>query len=706
MVRLSALALTALAGTSLAQSVFVDMNMPAGAGTGAPASPYGAASGLLGVWNSITPSGAPGGTTVPVLNTDFTNTGVTVKHHASSGGSSASSGTGDFSKLMADYAGGFGATGQASMEFANLQPGLYRVWVYAGLPMSLASYLDGFATIYHPNNISVGISGFVVGTGVTKGHIDPGSFARAKNFEVFTVYVPSSAVKLQILTQCDPNYASARTALNGVQLEKFQGSRLYVNDNAVGKETGHSWPDAMSSLPEALEIARISAGQITEIWVASGVYKPGTNRADTFKIPSGVKLYGGFAGSETSLSQRTLAAGPSVLTGAIGDFSSDSDNSLHVVDASNTNSATRLDGFSMSYGYAGGLDDQSRGAGMIADNANLTVANCSFGYNYASIEGAGVHVSGASSPKFINCDFAHNTAGRFGAALRNTSTLTVGVVNSRFLKNEAGLNGGAINSTGSFIFGHGCVFNSNFCYVNGGAVYVFGAAADSVFRSCTFAANHAQMWGGVGAAEGAQTDVINSIAWANSDDSPNTSLEREQVGGSANANVVVLDNILQGCLLGNGNRNLPASPSFIDMNGPDDIQGNDDDDLRLSPGSPAIDSGNNTLAPFDQFDIDSDLDTFEVLPSDAAGNPRLVDAPEPDTGIGASPIIDRGAYEFQTPPPVCRADFNGDNTVDFFDYLDFARAFDAGDSEADFNWDESVDFFDYLDFAAAFDAGC
>jgi hypothetical protein len=54
----------------------------------------------------------------------------------------------------------------------------------------------------------------------------------------------------------------------------------------------------------------------------------------------------------------------------------------------------------------------------------------------------------------------------------------------------------------------------------------------------------------------------------------------------------------------------------------------------------------------------------------------------------------------------CPADFNGDNVVDFFDYLDFVAAFDAANPSADFNGDNVVDFFDYLDFAAAFDRGC
>lgn len=53
----------------------------------------------------------------------------------------------------------------------------------------------------------------------------------------------------------------------------------------------------------------------------------------------------------------------------------------------------------------------------------------------------------------------------------------------------------------------------------------------------------------------------------------------------------------------------------------------------------------------------------------------------------------------------CRAIFNGDSIVDFFDYLDFVDAFAANAPNADFNQDSVIDFFDYLDFVDAF-AGC
>jgi hypothetical protein len=54
------------------------------------------------------------------------------------------------------------------------------------------------------------------------------------------------------------------------------------------------------------------------------------------------------------------------------------------------------------------------------------------------------------------------------------------------------------------------------------------------------------------------------------------------------------------------------------------------------------------------------------------------------------------------PSPCQIADFNGDNVVDFFDYLDFVNAFSAEDPRSDVNRDGGIDFFDYLFFADAF----
>jgi hypothetical protein len=54
----------------------------------------------------------------------------------------------------------------------------------------------------------------------------------------------------------------------------------------------------------------------------------------------------------------------------------------------------------------------------------------------------------------------------------------------------------------------------------------------------------------------------------------------------------------------------------------------------------------------------------------------------------------------------CPADFNNNQSVDFFDYLDFVAAFAAEEPSADFNGDGMIDLFDYLDFVLALDRGC
>ncbi|MBU6412349.1 MAG: agmatine deiminase family protein [Planctomycetes bacterium] len=66
---------------------------------------------------------------------------------------------------------------------------------------------------------------------------------------------------------------------------------------------------------------------------------------------------------------------------------------------------------------------------------------------------------------------------------------------------------------------------------------------------------------------------------------------------------------------------------------------------------------------------------------------------------------DPGVTNFFLGTP-CVADINLDDTVDFFDYLDFVQLFATGSAAADFNADTVIDFFDYLDFVSAFAGPC
>lgn len=54
----------------------------------------------------------------------------------------------------------------------------------------------------------------------------------------------------------------------------------------------------------------------------------------------------------------------------------------------------------------------------------------------------------------------------------------------------------------------------------------------------------------------------------------------------------------------------------------------------------------------------------------------------------------------------CTADCDGSGTLDFFDFLCFQDAFDAGDPTADLDGDGVLTVFDFLAFQNAFDAGC
>jgi hypothetical protein len=102
-----------------------------------------------------------------------------------------------------------------------------------------------------------------------------------------------------------------------------------------------------------------------------------------------------------------------------------------------------------------------------------------------------------------------------------------------------------------------------------------------------------------------------------------------------------------------GGGNIDEDPQFVDADGPDDVVGTPDDNLRLQLTSPAIDAGDNSALPPDTFDLDGDGDTAELLPLDLDGYPRCVDIPDvPDTGVGPAPIVDMGACEAQEVSPV------------------------------------------------------
>jgi predicted outer membrane repeat protein len=197
-------------------------------------------------------------------------------------------------------------------------------------------------------------------------------------------------------------------------------ARLCVNEASLVNGPGTSWPAAFQRLEDALSTAQICPG-ITEIWVAEGTYIPAVDgdRGKSFALQDSVALYGGFAGSESSLSERQLSDRTTILSGEIGAAGVE-DNSYHVVTCGAVSSETILDGFTITAGNADGLFPLDRGGGMYNFGGSPTIRNIIFDGNTALMDGGGLSSLTGLGVRLINVIFTGNTAFQNGGALANS----------------------------------------------------------------------------------------------------------------------------------------------------------------------------------------------------------------------------------------------------------------------------------------------
>lgn len=288
-------------------------------------------------------------------------------------------------------------------------------------------------------------------------------------------------------------------------------NRIYVNSTSTGGNNGTSWLDAFTDLQTALQSAQ--AGD--EIWVKEGTYLPtaDNNRDTSFTLRSGTKLYGGFAGSETTLEQRNWLAHPTVLSGDIGVIGDSTDNSYTILFMDNPDSLTVVDGLIFRFGNAGyTANDQAassryRSGGAIYILANweafATVSNCRFERNNARNHGGAVYVHGAGSfaaaPTLRGCIFEFNTAGQDGggvARIGDSDLERPDFEGCKFKENKAGRFGGGLYFQGanvdSWVDVQGCSFVKNQSLNRGaGAVLRIGRPTGAKARviGCHFEKN-------------------------------------------------------------------------------------------------------------------------------------------------------------------------------------------------------------------------
>ncbi len=257
-------------------------------------------------------------------------------------------------------------------------------------------------------------------------------------------------------------------------------SRLYVKISANGQNNGQSWADAYTELQSALHAAQ--AGD--EVWVAEGVYlpTPGIQRDTSFELKSGARLYGGFAGTETSLSQRDWLIHPTILSGDIGITGDSTDNSYTILYLDNPDSLTLVDGLIFRFGRAGyTVGDQLPNSRYLCGGALYILAdweafaiviNCRFEHNSAISHGGAVYINGAGSfaaaPTFKDCVFEHNTSGQDGggvARVGNSDLERPDFERCIFTENKAGRYGGGLYFQDAYVDSwldvQGCSFIKN-----------------------------------------------------------------------------------------------------------------------------------------------------------------------------------------------------------------------------------------------------
>ena len=88
----------------------------------------------------------------------------------------------------------------------------------------------------------------------------------------------------------------------------------YVTQEGAGSKNGSSWANALGEA-EFAALTR-TPGTTGEFWVAQGVYRPSVenNSGQSFELQYQMKIYGGFKGNETLLSQRNPLKYKTVLT--------------------------------------------------------------------------------------------------------------------------------------------------------------------------------------------------------------------------------------------------------------------------------------------------------------------------------------------------------------------------------------------------------
>ena len=392
---------------------------------------------------------------------------------------------------------------------------------------------------------------------------------------------------------------------------------LYVKVTGASTNSCYNWTDACD-----LQSALTYSGPDDEIWVASGTYIPTTiltDRSATFRMKSGVAVYGGFAGTETQLEERDWEANPTILSGDIGTAEVDTDNSYHVVTASGVDATTILDGFTITGG-----NTNSEGGGMYNKDSSPTLSNLIFTNNKGAVGGGMYNENG--SPILTNITFYRNNADAGGGMFNRNGKPTL--TNVTFSENTTNQLGGGMHNEDSSPTLTNVTFSRNKAIDYGGGMcnVANNGTTNPKLTNVTFFQNEAGEKGGgivhiayTGLPDPiAESTIINAIFWGNTNG---------QIVDNVGDPTTVTNSIVQdGCPTGVTCTDIitddPKLDSILADNGGFSMT------HALQAGSPAIDAGDQAVCA--------------AILTDQRGVSRSIDG-----DLDGTATCDIGAYEWE-----------------------------------------------------------
>ena len=476
-------------------------------------------------------------------------------------------------------------------------------------------------------------SNAIIITGITSG-----TTTSLTSLDVFTDY------KVYVREQCTnlSDWSDAKS----FKTERIIG-KLYVNKNATGDNNGISWANAFTDLQDAL--AEVVTGE--EIWIAQGTYTPhASSRRVFFTIDKeNLKLYGGFNGTETQLTERIIGANETILsadllgndvnvTNFLDNYTNttrSSDNSYRVIAITATGNNLILDGLTISDAH-NNSSTTSRGAAIlkVPSVAYLTLRNCIVKDNVGRNDNAGLMAefelttatNGTGALNVENCKFINNMS-RWGSGIysfvRGNNNVDIKVINSLFEGNLAGDLGAANTGiSGSASWFRSIANGSNVTLELTNNTYVnnldLGSNSVNNFNRATvgISKNTSSLTGTFTA------EVNNCIFWGNTTPNGVTTRSITDLYKSPLTSLVVRNS------LDPLNFNDDSITSKVNTISTDPLF-TSSSDYTLQSGSPAIDTGINSQVQSGTTDL--------------LGNSRIFNA-----------TVDLGAYEFGASLPVDR----------------------------------------------------